>query len=198
MGRTFRMGNALYEIVGVAEGPSTGTEPGTITDIFVPAIMHPDVSNSNSSWFRTWARLKPGVAREPVRQKLEATFRAFQEERGKGLAGIPKERFINVIRQVQVLEPAAAGVSEMQNNNRRHSQCSVLWWRWCCSLRVRTSQILFMTAQAAAGAREMALRISIGAGRWRLVQLVLMESFWIALLASALGGFSLGGRCRLL
>ena len=33
-----------------------------------------------------------------------------------------------------------------------------------------------MTAQAAARAREMALRVSIGAGRWRLVQLVLVES----------------------
>jgi putative ABC transport system permease protein len=44
-----------------------------------------------------------------------------------------------------------------------------------------------MTAQAAARAREMALRISIGAGRWRLVQLVLVESVWIAFLATAIG-----------
>ena len=44
-----------------------------------------------------------------------------------------------------------------------------------------------MTAQAAARAREMALRISIGAGRWRLVQMVLIESAWLALLASAIG-----------
>ena len=40
-----------------------------------------------------------------------------------------------------------------------------------------------MTAQAAARAREMALRVSIGAGRRRLVQLVLVESAWLALLA---------------
>src|SRR5262249_29482307 len=46
-----------------------------------------------------------------------------------------------------------------------------------------------MTAQAAARAREMALRVSIGAGRWRLVQLVLIESGWLALLAALAGGF---------
>ena len=45
-----------------------------------------------------------------------------------------------------------------------------------------------MTAQASARAREMALRVSIGAGRWRLVQLVLVESALLAFLAAALGG----------
>jgi predicted permease len=44
-----------------------------------------------------------------------------------------------------------------------------------------------MTAQAAARAREMALRVSIGAGRWRLVQLVLVEGAWLGFLAAAAG-----------
>ena len=44
-----------------------------------------------------------------------------------------------------------------------------------------------MAGQAAARAREMALRVSIGAGRWRLVQLVLLESAWLGFLAAALG-----------
>jgi predicted permease len=44
-----------------------------------------------------------------------------------------------------------------------------------------------MTAQAAARAREMALRVSIGAGRWRLVQLVLVEGGWLGFLAAAAG-----------
>jgi predicted permease len=45
-----------------------------------------------------------------------------------------------------------------------------------------------LTAQAAARAREMALRVSIGAGRWRLIQMVLVESAWLAFLAAAIGG----------
>ena len=44
IGRTFRMGNELYEIVGVAEAPFTGTMPGTMVDIFVPTMMHPGVT----------------------------------------------------------------------------------------------------------------------------------------------------------
>src|SRR5208283_227359 len=46
-----------------------------------------------------------------------------------------------------------------------------------------------MTAQAAARAREMALRVSIGAGRGRLVQLVLVESAWLALASASLGAW---------
>jgi hypothetical protein len=34
IGRTFRMGNDLYQIIGVSEAPFAGTETGTVTDIF--------------------------------------------------------------------------------------------------------------------------------------------------------------------
>src|SRR5262249_22103140 len=44
-----------------------------------------------------------------------------------------------------------------------------------------------LTAQSSARAREMALRVAIGAGRARLVQLVLVESACLASLASLLG-----------
>ncbi len=188
IGRTFRLGNDLYQIVGVGGAPFTGTEPGTMTDIFVPAIMHPDVGNSNSSWLRTWARLKLGVAGEPVRQKLQATYRAFEEERGKEarLKGMDQERFANIIAQAVMLEPAAAGVSQMQESNR--PSLTLLGVVVALVLLIACANVAnLMIAQGAARAREMALRISIGAGRWRLVQLVLMESAWIAMLALALG-----------
>jgi predicted permease len=188
IGRTFRLGNDLYQIVGVADAPFTGTEPGTMTDIFAPVIMHPDLGNSNYSWLRTWVRLKRGVAAEPVRQKLQATNRAFQEERGKGagLKEIDQERFGNIINQAVVLQPAAAGVSEMQENSR--PSLTVLGVVVALVLLIACANVAnLMIAQGAARAREMGLRISIGAGRWRLVQLVLMESAWMAMLALALG-----------
>lgn len=43
VGRTFRMGNDNYQIVGVGPRRFTGTEPGTMTDIFVPNMMNPGV-----------------------------------------------------------------------------------------------------------------------------------------------------------
>src|SRR2546429_1752443 len=38
------MGETLYEVIGVVEKPFTGTEPGTMIDVFVPAMMNPYVT----------------------------------------------------------------------------------------------------------------------------------------------------------
>src|SRR5271163_511364 len=43
IGRTFRLGDDLFQIIGVVEAPFTGTEPGTVTDVFVPTMMRAGV-----------------------------------------------------------------------------------------------------------------------------------------------------------
>jgi predicted permease len=187
IGRTFRMGTDLYEIVGVVEAPFTGTEPGTATDIFLPTMMHQGVTHADWSWIRTLVQLKPGVATEPVREKLHASFRSFQGERAKSFTGILKQKLDNFLNQRIVLDPAAAGVSDLQKDNR--PSLAALAILVTLVLLIACANVAnLMTAQAAARAREMALRISIGAGRSRLVQLVLIESAWIALLAAGIGG----------
>ena len=198
LGRTVRMGrtamfaepsaaNGLYEIVGVASQPFTGTEPGAMTDIFVPTMMHPGVVRDDWTWHRTLVLLKPGVNIEPVRAKLHATSRAFEEERAKGFKGMTKEAIAKTLDFTVNLLPAAAGASGLQRNYR--PALSALAVLVALVLLIACANVAnLMTAQAAARSREMALRVSIGAGRGRLVQLVLVESAMIALLASVTGG----------
>ncbi len=186
IGRTFRLGNDLFEIVGVAEERFTGTEPGTIAGIFVPAMMNPYVERSDATWFRTLARVKPGVAVEPIRARMHATLRAYQEGRAKGFTGMSKQRLDNFVNQTLLLEPAPAGVSAMQKSNRLPLEALAVLVALVLLIACANVANL-MTAQAAARSREMALRVSIGAGRWRLVQLVVVESAWLAFLAAAIG-----------
>ena len=94
IGRTFRTGNEVFQIVGVADGPFTGTEPGTVTDIFLPTMMmknQRDRPFGLPTGFAPLSNLKPGVSVSPVREKLRPAFRAFLEERAKAYRGIPKQ-----------------------------------------------------------------------------------------------------------
>jgi putative ABC transport system permease protein len=186
VGRTFRMGEHLYQIVGVAEEPFTGTEPGTMTDIFAPTMMDPYVTRFDASVARAFALLRPGFAVEPLRQKLQVNSRAFEAERAKTFVGMPQQNLEAFLNQTQLLEPASTGVSDLQNKNRR--SLGALGVLVALVLLIACANVAnLMTAQGAARAREMALRISIGAGRWRLVQLLLIESAWLALFAASIG-----------
>ena len=187
LGRGLRIGNDLYTIVGVCEAPFTGTEPGTVTDIFVPAMMHPGVVQSDWEWFRTFVHFKRDGDIEPLREQLHAMMHAFDTERARGFYGEPKELAENFLKQKLLLEPAAGGASWMQDQYRR--SLIALGVLVALVLLIACANVAnLMTAQAASRAREMALRVSLGAGRRRLVQLVLIESAWIAFLASVLGG----------
>jgi predicted permease len=187
VGRTFRMDNRIYTVIGVSPKGFTGTEPGTMIDVFVPTMMHEGVTHSDWSWFRTLAILQPGVRVETVRDKLQPVLQAFQEERAKGFKTETKlfiDRFLN---QKLLLEPAAGGLSGMKTEYR--SSLVVMGLLIAMVLLIACTNVAnLMTAQAAARQREMALRISLGAGRLRLVQLLLLESAWIAVAASAAGG----------
>ena len=188
IGQKFRMGTDIYEIVGVCEPGFTGTEPGTVTDIFVPTMMNAQaVVNPNWNWFRIWVQLKPGHAPERVDEKLRATVSAYRRERVKAWPPTtPRERIEEYLKSPRAVESASAGVSIMQRDYRR--SLAILAAVVALVLLIACANVAnLMAAQSAARAREMALRVSIGAGRWRLVQLVIVESTMIACLALLIG-----------
>jgi putative ABC transport system permease protein len=186
VGRTFRMGGHVYEIVGVLARGFTGTEPGTFVDIFAPTMMEPDIERADTNWLRTLVRIEPGVAPEPLREVLHAAFAVVQAERLNGGRNLPPAFVQRLMSQQLRLFPASTGVSGMQRTYGR--ALSLLAVLVALVLLIACATVAnLMTARAGARAREMALRVSIGAGRGRLVQLLLVESAWLATLASLLG-----------
>ena len=191
LGRTFRTGSDVYQIIGVAEGPFTGTEPGRAPDIFLPTMMMKNnaIVRSDYQWFRVFAHLGTGVNAALIPEELRPTFQAFIEERAKVSIGNP-EAATQLRQQILVLNPAAAGVSGLQ---KEYGQALfALAVLVMLVLLISCANIAnLMTAQTTARRREMAVRVSIGAGRWRLVQLVVVECAWLAFWATVIGaGFA--------
>ena len=188
IGRTFRVGNDIVRVIGVSAEGFTGTESGVITDLFMPITMHVlAVESPNWDWFRTWVQLRPGIAAEPVRQELRAALLQYRQEQFKTRPpGMTQHRVDQFLNASVVLESAAAGVSDFQHSYRL-SLGSLGAVAFLVLLIACANVANLMSAQAASRTREMALRVAIGAGRARLVQLVLIESSIIAVFASAVG-----------
>lgn len=186
LGRSFRMGDDLYQIVGIAPQGFTGTEPGTMTDIFLPTMMYAGVTHDNWGWIRTFVYMRPGGSISVVRDHLQAVFHSVQTDRAKTFVGWPRKRLENFLNQTIRVLPASGGLSDIRLQYKQPLEIlAVLVGLVLLIGCVNVANLL--TAQATARAREMALRVSIGAGRARLTQLVLVESAMLALLACTVG-----------
>ena len=188
VGRTFRMGGRVYEIVGVSGRGFTGTEPGAVTDLFVPSMMNPEALKSDGwSWFRIWIRPNTGVASLNIQAALDAGFRSDQVEHAKGFAAdTPKARIDQFFKERLSLLPAGAGASRIQKAFRQ--PLWILATLAALLVLVACANVAnLLLARAMSRRVEMALRLSIGAARRRLIQLLLVESSMLAVLAAAVG-----------
>jgi predicted permease len=186
IGKTLHYQNGVYEIVGVSQRGFTGTTPATVADVFLPMAMHRAVGKPDWTWFRTMAALHEGVDPKPVRDGLAAVSHQFEEKRLSGQKGLPAEVLKKVLNVELVMASASTGMSGFREQFR--PALMALGVLVAMVLLIACANVAnLMAAQAAGRAKEMALRISIGAGRWRLVQMVLVESTMMAVLAAAGG-----------
>jgi putative ABC transport system permease protein len=190
LGHSVHIDNQTFEIIGVGPRDFTGTEKGTVSDIFLPLSMNNLATKDNVPWHHVFLMLKPGVdpatALEPLRQHLSAVSHAFEAQCSKCFRGVPQATIDRLLDTTLVFSPAGAGISGLQRDYRR--SLGILGLLAALVLLIACVNVAnMMTAQAAARAQEMALRISIGAGRRRLIQLILSQSALLALFASVFG-----------
>jgi predicted permease len=179
-----------FQIIGVIESRFSGVEPGYSTDVWIPYAMQNASAFGNSGYrtVRVLGRLKDDLAVEQVHGVLQAAFANFRsEDAANNIA--PNTASETVARSVNPtlhVRSAAAGVSPLRARFQR--PLWVLTAIAALMLLIAGSNVanLFL-ARTAARADEMSLRLSLGAGRRRLIQQMLIESAIVAGAACLIG-----------
>jgi predicted permease len=192
VGSAFTFGVKRLEIVGVAHESFTGIEPGRHVDLWVPIAMYDaggfTFSNPEWNWLGILGRLGPGITRERARDVLQAPFSQFRRELTAGRRGPenPRDAIERYINAPLTLEPAANGPSGLRRQFDRPLWILSVFVGLVLLIAISNLANLYL-ARAAVREREMSLRLSIGASRWRLIQQMLIESVLLAAVASLLG-----------
>lgn len=192
IGRWVTVGDKQFQIIGIAAGPFSGVQPGYLTDLWLPLSVAADprsLANPDGGGINVWGRLHDGVEASRVREPLQAAMTNFMRVRvrtnpPRNLRGAQLQQFVDAPLRVR---DASSGRNSLFRAQFRRP----LWiLALICALLllVACSNVAnLMIARASARGAEMALRISLGAGRYRLIQQMLIESALLAVSACALG-----------
>jgi putative ABC transport system permease protein len=178
------------QIIGVTAKGFSGVEPGYSTDLWIPYAMQDPSTFGNSGYraLRVIGRLKENIAVEQVHGVLQAAFTTFRREDVANNVGptTPPERIAQFIDAPLQVRSATTGPSPLRARFQRP-----LWLLTgiaALMLLIAGSNVanLFL-ARIAAREDEMSLRLSLGAGRGRLIQQLLIETAMVAGAACLIG-----------
>jgi putative ABC transport system permease protein len=173
VGRAIRLNDEVYTVVGVL--PATFVYRGVQDDVVVPLVLEQDARRSQraNSFLRSIGRLKSGVSQEQARADLSGIMRQLQTE-------YPET---NVNRTGVIVEDLRAWLV-----GKVKSGLLLLFGAVTTVLLIACANLAALQlVRASERGREIAIRVSLGATRMRLVCQLLTESVLIGLLGGALG-----------
>jgi macrolide transport system ATP-binding/permease protein len=180
LGKTITLNRTAYTVVGIAGAGFTGTEaiPSTFwAPITMEKALEPGrlrMADGNQSWLALLGRTRPGITMQEVRADLGV------------IAGRIDQQYPG--RTTSLAIRTATFFNSPEERGLVISVASVTLGAFALVLLIACANVAnLLLARASVRQKEIALRLSIGAGRWRLVRQLLTESLLLSLAGGVLG-----------
>jgi predicted permease len=188
IGKTVKVQDAAFTIVGITPANFFGLYVGISADVTVPVTTVGlfTLGSGNwiegSNWLDVAARLKPGVSRQQAQAQLSSIWPTILADERPGLSDEQQEMF-PVRAEVT---PAGTGFTSLRVRFSRPLFMLMSMMILVLALACMNLSVL-MLARAAARRYEMAVRIALGAGRRRILQQLLTETLLLSITGAIAG-----------
>jgi predicted permease len=200
IGKKITLNNFPLTIIGVSQPEFFGVDPGQRMDLSIPLKMLPQVwpgfaatgtpyyvfTSPVRQWVRVLARLRPGVTNEEAIADMQPVFARVKRNvlEAFGNADPDSRQLISHARF-----SLASGGRGLATLRERFSKPLLLLMAAVGLLLLITCANVanLLLARATARQREIAIRLSIGAGRMRLIRQLITETVVLAFTGGAFG-----------
>jgi len=184
-GRTIRLNDYDFTIIGVAARDFAGSEKGSSFDVWIPINMQAQAmprtmgrvwfNDRSAGWLTLFGRLKPGVSLDRAQAELATTAKQLEQS------------YPNMNSGGSLVLLAGLGLdsedrTSLRNFLRLLAAAVVLLLLIAC-----TNVANLLLVRATARRREIAVKLALGATRGRLVRQLLTEGILLSLAGGSLG-----------
>ena len=185
VGKTISLGKTSFTVIGITPPEFSGLNvAGGSAELILPMFVQAQLALRDHNKFEIIARLKPGATLEQAQADLDVTYKQILTQ----AAGtqIAPDKASEIAGQRIELKEASRGYSA--NDDDFAKELKILWAvagliLLICLVNVSS----LLVARATSRQKEIAIRLSIGASRNRLVRQLLIESVLLASLGGVLG-----------